>query len=62
MNQETYIKKLFALNRELERAASRRPYDPDEYNNIVDAANLLMKRYYGKRFSARLLHLFRIFK
>ena len=62
MKQEIYCKKLLALGRELNRAVSARPYDPDEYNNIIDALNLLNRRYHGRRFSARLLHLFRILK
>lgn len=39
MNDKTYLKIMVELGEELERAASARPYDPDEYNKTIDALN-----------------------
>ena len=39
MNERTYLKLMSALNNELARARNAEPYDPDAYNEAVDALN-----------------------
>ncbi len=36
MNERTYLKRISALTRELERTQNAEPYDPDAYNKVLD--------------------------
>jgi len=39
MTDTEYLKIMYSLGDELERSASAEPYDPDAYNNVIDAIN-----------------------
>jgi len=41
MNHVQYMKRLQELADELQAAGSARPYDPDNYNRIIDELNAL---------------------
>ncbi len=41
MNHQQYMKRLEELAAELHAAGNARPYDPDNYNRIVDELNAL---------------------
>ena len=37
MTETEYLKQMISLIRDLDRAASADPYDPDEYNKVINA-------------------------
>lgn len=39
MTDRKYLKTMIYLSEELERAASAEPYDPDQYNKVIDSIN-----------------------
>lgn len=43
MTHKQYLKQMKKLADELQAAGNARPYDPDEYNRIVDEANALIR-------------------
>ena len=49
MTDHTYLKIMVSLGEDLERAASAEPYDPDEYNNIINAIESTNRVWYHSR-------------
>lgn len=50
MTDKHYLENMCSLTKELERAASAEPYDPDVYNDVVARFNALhFCWYYGRR-------------
>ncbi len=49
MNDETYVKIMVSLGEELERAVSTEPYDPDEYNKVINAIESTHRVWYRSR-------------
>ena len=45
MNERTYLKRMSALTRELERTQNAEPYDPDAYNKVIDKMNSLERKW-----------------
>ena len=39
MTDKTYIEIMYCFGEDLKRDASAEPYDPDEYNKVIDAIN-----------------------
>ena len=45
MKELTYIKRIAALTRELERTQNAEPYDPDAYNKVLYKLNKTRAKY-----------------
>ena len=49
MDERTYLKLMVSLGEDLERAASAEPYDPDQYNKVIDSINKANRLWFRSR-------------